>query len=348
MLYILVNGNCEKIEEELNLKTSTIIDNCLERTTKGCIRCNDGYYLDNYECKQCVYPCKNCINSTYCLSCDEYSNLNDGTCVSMNELIKICNNMWPNNHGCINCKEGYYKSEDGRNCDECDKSCKTCINKDTCLSCNDNYYLIPESTQKLCKHMNESIGCINITQSGCLQCKEGMYLSNYECFNCPHECKTCTNENQCQTCQEEYVLKEQQCIHYKQIEHCKSASNSVCNDCEVGYELNDNKNECHLRIGWIIGLPLFAAVIIVISIIIVLIIILKQIGKHQDYQELSNLQIFKISKLNTELYKLSDTIISNKQMLDFNDENGDIPVNKESNIFVINGNNSNNIQTRKY
>ena len=138
----------------------------------------------------------------------------------------------------------------------------------------------------------------------------------------------------------EYVLKEQQCIHYKQIEHCKSANNSQCQKCSTMYNLNNNKNECRLQIGWIIGLPLLSAVIIIISIIIVLIIILKQIGKHQDYQELSNLQILKISKLNTELYKLSDTVITNKQILDFNDDYDEIPVNKESNTFIIIGNKS--------
>ena len=69
----------------------------------------------------------------------------------MNKLIKTCNNMWSNNKGCITCKEGYFKAEDGRNCNECDISCKTCLDKNSCLTCKDNYYLIPE-TKQLCKH----------------------------------------------------------------------------------------------------------------------------------------------------------------------------------------------------
>ena len=66
--------------------------------------------------------------------------------------------------GCLHCKDGYYKSEDGRNCDKCHSSCKTCFNKNTCLTCSDDYYLLLDSTYQLCKPFNESIGCINITQ----------------------------------------------------------------------------------------------------------------------------------------------------------------------------------------
>ena len=39
-----------KIEDQTNVKRETnSIDNCLERTTKGCIRCDDGYYMKQYQ-----------------------------------------------------------------------------------------------------------------------------------------------------------------------------------------------------------------------------------------------------------------------------------------------------------
>ena len=126
----------------------------------------------------------------------------------MNRLIRTCKQMWPNNQGCITCKEGYYKSNNGKTCQKCDSSCKTCFNGYECITCVDNYYLIPESNQKLCKHFNESKGCINITQTGCIECEEGMYLSYYECHSCPSECSSCSSSNNCQTCKEEYVLNE--------------------------------------------------------------------------------------------------------------------------------------------
>ena len=52
------------------------------------------------------------------------------------------------------------------------------------------------------------------------------------------------------------------------------------------------------------------------------------------YQELSNLNVLKISKLNTELIKLNDIILSNKQILDFNDEYNEI-VEAMSNEIVF-------------
>ena len=73
-----------------------------------------------------------------------------------------------------------------------------------------------------------------MTQTGCLECKEGMYLSNYECFNCPQECSVCSDSNHCQSCQEEYVLKENKCIHYSNIPHCLGANNSICLQCTEG------------------------------------------------------------------------------------------------------------------
>ena len=278
--YELIDGECHEIEEEETKKkaSSEIEDNCLERSVRGCLRCEDGYYLYDSTCIQCQYPGESCWNATYCTSCDSYSNLVNGTCISMNKLIKTCDNVWPNNQGCIKCKDGYYKAEDGRNCEECDISCKTCLNKDTCLTCIEHYYIIPESTYHLCKHFNESIGCVNITQSGCIHCQDGMYLTNYECFNCPNECLTCWNNYQCQPCPNEYVLKEHQCIHYSQIEHCESASNSVCQQCSNGYELNTNRNECHYKIN--IGLT--------IGIIVGILVLIVAIFYHHSIHHIEN------------------------------------------------------------
>ena len=76
---------------------------------------------------------------------------------------------------------------------------------------------------------------------------------------------------------------------------------------------------------------------------IILIIILKYIDKRNEYKELSNLNLMKISQLDIEFIKLNDVIISNKQMINFNDEYEKIPVNEESKMYIILGNNSNRL-----
>ena len=149
-----------------------------------------------------------------------------------------------------------------------------------------------------------------------------MYLSNYECFNCPQECSSCSDSNHCQSCEEEYVLKENKCIHYTEMEHCQKAAKSHCQKCSVLYKLNDNKNECVLMFGWIIGLPILISVIIIVIVIIILVIILRIIDKKKGYQELSNdnIKILQISKSDIQFTKLNNIIVSNKQILNFNDE----------------------------
>ena len=145
------NNQCQKREESSNLKRISGEENCIEQTSKGCVRCSDGYYKENNACIKCNKPCKQCSNATYCTQCDEYSNLVNGTCISMNTLIRKCKtrNMWPNNKGCASCIDGYHKADDGRDCELCPSTCKTCLDKNSCLTCKDNYYLNSKNTQTI-------------------------------------------------------------------------------------------------------------------------------------------------------------------------------------------------------
>ena len=343
--YELINKTCHKINQTTLKTTTNYEDHCFEYSTKGCIRCKDGYYINDYKCIQCKKPCEKCHNSTYCTGCDQYSNLVDGTCISMNSLIRICDNMWPNYGGCVTCKDGYHKAEDGRNCNKCHNSCLTCKDSISCITCAENHYLLPEITNQFCKPFNESIGCLNITQSGCLKCKEGMYLSTFECFNCPKQCLTCTNENTCQSCLEEYVLKENKCVHYKQIQHCLKASNSVCLECEKEYSLNTNKNECYKPpetniVPIVVPIVVVVFIIIVVIIVIIVLFVYRQVKKEKEIKK--TICVFDYKKSNILLEELKDNILSNKKELTFNDNKEEIPVFEETRELLCIGNKSKN------
>ena len=346
--YVLLNDRCYISLNNARLKqdVESVEENCKEKSSKGCIRCNDGFYNDGSNCVECKSPCQKCANETYCTGCNMYSILVNGTCVSMNKLIETCDNMWPNNEGCVNCKDGYYKSENGRSCDLCHVSCGTCLDKNTCLTCNENYYMTSSTENKLCKHFNESIGCIQMTQSGCLQCIDGMYLSNYECETCPNECLTCSDQHHCKSCGKDYVLKDSKCIYFTEIEHCKSANNSQCQKCDSGYELNDNGNECHerFRYGLYVGVPIVVIIIIIGSLIVILVFTLKLIEAKRDYQPLTDVTILKMSKSDIKFHKLNKIIVANKKILDIENEYGQIPVNEETRMFIVIGNKSSNRQ----
>ena len=149
------------------------VDNCKERSTKGCVRCEDGNYLENYECLKCSRLCKKCFNETYCTGCDSYSFLEDGECKTMNELIPICEQMMPNKQGCVYCIDGYYKAADGMNCEKCHESCKNCFNAETCTTCYEKHFLISDSPYQLCRHFDNLTNCFNKTSHGCEECDKG-------------------------------------------------------------------------------------------------------------------------------------------------------------------------------
>ena len=133
--------------------------------------------------------------------------------------------------------------------------------------------------------------------------------------------------------------------HYTEIDHCKSASNSKCEKCKVGYKLNDNGNECVLQIVAIIVGSIISTIFLILLIVIIIIIItLKTLDKKNDYQQLPNVDILQIAKLNIPLYKLNKSILSSKKIINFNDENQTIPVNQETKTYLIIGNNSYNRQ----
>ena len=55
----------KKQEESLTIT----YEHCMERTSKGCIRCGEGYFLREFDCYECQNRCKTCTNETYCLTC---------------------------------------------------------------------------------------------------------------------------------------------------------------------------------------------------------------------------------------------------------------------------------------
>ena len=60
--YYLDNNEC-LLKEEETMKRSTN-KNCLEKTEKGYVRCNDGYFLRDHECYECQIGCETCVGET--------------------------------------------------------------------------------------------------------------------------------------------------------------------------------------------------------------------------------------------------------------------------------------------
>ena len=242
--YNLINNKCEKIEEKE-------ISNCIIGSNEKCKTCNNNPGLKN-KCGACNdgYYLSEDGNRTICDKCDiegcsQCSGLKD------NKICNLCQEGYIfNDNKCVK-KEEYGTSE-------------TYIKNEN-LSCNTGYFLPPFDKCMSCNIINHCSSCFwDENEVICLNCEFGYNLINNKCekieekeiSNCiigsNEKCKTCNNnpglKNQCQTCNSGYYLPEDgnRTICDKcDIEGCSQCSglkdNKLCNFCQEGYILSDNK-----------------------------------------------------------------------------------------------------------
>ena len=185
-----------------------------------CDYCYPGYYLKsngectdscplrtyraNYKCEDCPINCPSCTNNYECTSCD--------------------NNYFLQIYECVpQCDDGYYQYE--KKCErninfilECDFKCLSCIDRDRCLICKNNYYLKEEK-------------CIEKSE-----CRNGwIIIGNY--------CKRCWNYDDCDECSPYDITI---CIRCKNNLKLSSDGRKCSNYCELNsyFSVSTNRCEC--------------------------------------------------------------------------------------------------------
>ena len=244
-------GLCRDLDDDQPYKLINA-SGCLSDIPENAQLVNPLLYL--LSCKE-RYTLKegNCILQCYelCQTCESYSeDINDQKCTSCaneNQVLQEGN--------CIDvCSEGYYESE--KKCLKCGDFCKTCENKDKCEICYNGYYLNENVCTKCsdncdtCSKGPEANGnqnCLTCKQDSiykylinddnnhsCVdKCPEGTFLDEENiCQKCGDFCKSCTNSNICDTCNDGYYLDEN---------ICKKCSDN-CETCSKGPEENGNQN----------------------------------------------------------------------------------------------------------
>ncbi|KAL4489343.1 hypothetical protein ABPG72_018998 [Tetrahymena utriculariae] len=219
---------------------------CFDSSSKTiCQGCVDGYYLIDGVCKQCQFPCKNCLNSFNCLSCqDNYTFYEQNqTCNPVcHSTCKSCSFPIKSN-ACIECNDGYFLSK--KRCIPCSSSCATCdITGNNCLTCADGYVYSPiyKSCQFICNPSCKS--CLPESPNSCLTCKAGYYQMGNMCIKCEFPCSTCVNQStNCLSCIKNYVYDQitrtcfPQC--FPTCSSCTSPNNNFsCTKCKDGYYLS--------------------------------------------------------------------------------------------------------------
>ncbi|ELP88833.1 protein kinase, putative, partial [Entamoeba invadens IP1] len=340
--YYLESGLCHT-QPNSTQKSELETDNCLERNQKGCFRCSDGFYLDNLKCIPCENNCVYCANKTFCTKCDDYSYLKNGACTQMNSLITVCTQMMSTYDGCVTCRDGYFKSIDGRNCDACNESCSTCLSGTSCLECNPSYYRIGYSG--LCQPYSTLDNCINKTSHGCTLCEDGYYLSHLsKCEKCHSNCTSCESETVCLACTEDNILNELNlCVHYSNILNCLGAMKSKCSKCIDGYETQEFDTTCHKsksNVGLVIGLSVAGFIILlIVGIIIIVLFVIFHSLRNEEKRKEAQVCVFLMKRSNVTMIPLPNGIVSSAKEIKYDET---LPVLEESKGLICIGNNSKN------
>ena len=166
-------------------------DNCIENENDGCkcIKCKDGFYNFDYQCKSCIENCKDCTNSTKCIKCNEnfFSDTN-GQCQA---CPNMCKERKEDKCHCKTCNDGFFM-DNNEVCQTCQGSCKTCVNgSEICTSCKNEHYFANENNKcEMCD--DECLGCSG-NKTNCTSCENGKYVnSQNKCEKCSDICKTCS------------------------------------------------------------------------------------------------------------------------------------------------------------
>ncbi|KAL7717563.1 Protein serine/threonine kinase [Entamoeba marina] len=230
------------------------IDNCLTTTNNTCLKCNNGYYVDNGECKNCLIGCEQCYNddeNEYCLKCSNDYILINSECISFE--LSNCSIRSKITTKCIQCNDGYELTSNNL-CEliEID-NCKY-TNNSICRECYDEFDLGKNTNGNII--CNETItikNCLRTSNKGCLRCKDGYYEMNGLCYQCNSNCKTCSlTSTQCIKCQFGYKLNEDNtCSSLGELtDKCDTffPDGDGCAICKEGYYWKEkNCYECDVQ-----------------------------------------------------------------------------------------------------
>lgn len=121
------------------------------------------------------------------------------------------------------CPEGYYNA-DNLMCKSCPINCSSCISKTSCTKCKENNYIFENSA-------TESIDCI-------YECPLGFFIFQDSCKKCGNFCENCSNEKNCITCENSYVLIDGNCTKCNEnCKTCQETNANLCSSCEKSFFL---------------------------------------------------------------------------------------------------------------
>ncbi|ELP86780.1 hypothetical protein EIN_528290 [Entamoeba invadens IP1] len=344
----MTNTKCQECNSGFILSNNSCVKNdinCLNSSKYGCLRCVDTYYFNNSNkrCEKCNENCQTCMTfSTKCLSCKYNEFLTNSVCKKTEELVDKCVHLSPTG-GCVICSSGYYRY--GFDCVECDIKCSTCNYKNGCLTCNETNY---QTTDGNCLPQSSINGClVNVTQNGCAICSNHYFrVNSNECQKCSENCKKCSSEYFCTSCETTKVLlSDGSCRGINEIKKCIEIINSKCTKCLFLNSPNKDGVYCEKKALW------WFVLIVIIASIFVLVIIGLMITKftrkilHIFYSKtFEKKTLFEMNISNISFILMKGGISVSSKEIDFNLEKDEILVNEETRNILCVGNTSKCVQ----
>eukprot|EP00702_Spironucleus_salmonicida_P005567 EST46858.1 Cysteine-rich membrane protein 2 [Spironucleus salmonicida] len=245
-------------------------------TTNGtcepsCSNLHNGQFCDNGESKMCFQDltseCK-CGSAKNCASCEPSGNTcstclphtakdSSGACTECEPGYHIVGTMcWPQQQDIsvsgtcsyteLECKTGYY----------CPVEYGDVV---ACLPCSEG---IDFSDGCFCEDSVQTFSCLSCFAGQCSKCMQESFLIDGQCHYCSNGCLTCTDEDTCVACLENYVMDEVSgqctfpCTAHNQCHEildgfCDPVSQS-CQPCAENCNFCSNFESCsNCRIGFV-------------------------------------------------------------------------------------------------
>ncbi|EMS13306.1 serine/threonine kinase, putative, partial [Entamoeba histolytica HM-3:IMSS] len=229
--YVPVNGICTPCQEG--------ISECVKPTNGQCPIGTSPYKGFCYDCKKKLNNCDLCSQTEWkCHTCQKGLLNKDGICSTCD--ITNCVTCSTTEYKCDQCIDEYVPL--GKKCLTCgnDPNCYKCNNDMTCSYCKLGYNLY-EGTCTPCSDTNA--GCVSPIKEG--KCKYNNFLYQNYCYECSKykpNCLVCSNSSpNCLVCKNGYGLKEDRtCVKCETgCSLCYKAEQ--CEKCQEGYMLRKGK-----------------------------------------------------------------------------------------------------------
>ena len=199
-------------------------------------------------------------------------------------------------------------------------NCQKCA-AEGCSLCADSFWL--NATSYVCASFDTLAHCTTNTQQGCTHCDSGFFVRDQKCVECVTVTPSCAACGQvdgvCQACGDGFVLTDQRCRPFAEIDQCTEAHDSVCTHCTFWHRPNASRTGCESHGVWCV--ILLGVLVVLVSFVLAVVIIAGLVRwfmgfKKRQKQERTTC-FFKMDRSNVSFISLGSGIFVSQRCVEF-------------------------------